>query len=280
MDESARSLTNLQRVGNNFSLEGMARGVDYISKKFSALGIIGITTLQNITNSALNAGKRIVSALTIDPIKMGFNEYETKINAIQTILTNTRSKGTTIDQVNDALAELNTYADPEALTFSWEATTTPVPVTGAKPTAHLVIDSTRTDATKLKAIEDILYGTDGVDPRLLLPDEVKAILESAAPSDVALTSIVPADDATAVALDSNIVLTFNNKIASESIVVTSNAGAIVEGTKTWDSEGKVLTFNPTTNLTASTTYIVGVVSVIDIYGKKLATTVKNFATTA
>lgn len=65
---------------------------------------------------------------------------------------------------------------PEAITFSWEITTVPVPVTGAKPTACVTIDSTKVDSAKLKALEDILYGTDQVDARLPLPDEIKTLL--------------------------------------------------------------------------------------------------------
>ena len=73
---------------------------------------------------------------------------------------------------------------PEAITFSWEITTTPVNVTGAKPTASVVIDSTKADPTKLAALETILYGkdpttdggSDGVDPRLPLPDELKTLM--------------------------------------------------------------------------------------------------------
>lgn len=68
---------------------------------------------------------------------------------------------------------------PEAITFSWEITTTPVNVTGAKPTASLVIDSTKADPTKLAALEDILYGKDddgSAEPRLPLPDEIKTLM--------------------------------------------------------------------------------------------------------
>lgn len=61
---------------------------------------------------------------------------------------------------------------PEAITFSWELSTTPVNVTGHKATASLVIDSTKVDATKLKSFEDILYGSSDAEPRLPLPDEV------------------------------------------------------------------------------------------------------------
>lgn len=73
---------------------------------------------------------------------------------------------------------------PEAITFSWEVTTTPVSVTGFKPTASLTIDSTKADPTKLAALEGILYGKDGtggledtgVDPRLPLPDEIAELM--------------------------------------------------------------------------------------------------------
>ena len=71
---------------------------------------------------------------------------------------------------------------PEAITFSWEVTTTPVNVTGAKPTASITIDSTKADPTKLAALEDILYGKDGEpgnEPRLPLPDEIKTLLTAA-----------------------------------------------------------------------------------------------------
>lgn len=65
---------------------------------------------------------------------------------------------------------------PEAITFSWELTTTPVNVTGMKPTASIVIDSTKVDSDKLKAFEKILYGSSEAAARLPLPDEVKTLL--------------------------------------------------------------------------------------------------------
>ena len=68
---------------------------------------------------------------------------------------------------------------PEAITFSWEIKTTPVNVTGHKPTALLTIDSTKVDAAKLKKIEDILYGTEDLEARLPLPDEIIQILQAA-----------------------------------------------------------------------------------------------------
>lgn len=69
---------------------------------------------------------------------------------------------------------------PEAITFSWEVTTTPVSVDGFKPTASLTIDSTKVDATKLKALEDIIYGTEEAEARLPLPSEIATLMNTAA----------------------------------------------------------------------------------------------------
>ena len=99
-------------------MRGLGAGVDSVSAKFSALQIMGTTALVNITNSAVNAGKRMVKALTLDPITSGFQEYETQMNAVQTILANTQSKGSTLDDVNKALNELNHYADLTIYNFT------------------------------------------------------------------------------------------------------------------------------------------------------------------
>ena len=68
---------------------------------------------------------------------------------------------------------------PEAITFSWELTTTPVNVAGHKPTACITIDSTKVDEAKLTSIEEALYGNDTKEPKLLLPDEIAAIIKAA-----------------------------------------------------------------------------------------------------
>ena len=69
--------------------------------------------------------------------------------------------------------------DPEAITFSWELSTTPVNVTGHKPTASLTIDSTKADPTKLAELEKILFGDTETEPRLPLPDEIAQLLNVA-----------------------------------------------------------------------------------------------------
>lgn len=66
---------------------------------------------------------------------------------------------------------------PEAITFSWELTTTPVEVPGLKPTASIVIDSTKVDAAKLKTLEDMLYGTESEEAKLPTPEEIAAIFK-------------------------------------------------------------------------------------------------------
>lgn len=68
---------------------------------------------------------------------------------------------------------------PEAITFSWELTTTPVSVNGFKPTASLTIDSTKADPTKLASLENILFGTEEVEARLPLPDEIATLMQTA-----------------------------------------------------------------------------------------------------
>ena len=167
---------------------------------------------------------------------------------------------------------------PEAITFSWTVTTTPVEVTNYKPTATIIIDSTKVNAGKLEDLEDMLYGTVGAAPYLPLPSVVAALFTEATPSAVSYT-VDPTDNSTGKNINSNIVITFNNAILEEAIVVTDELGGIVAGSKSWDTAHKILTFNPTADLTADTLYIVTIGGVIDIYNQVLAASVVNFHTT-
>ena len=115
---ASKGLEGLGKAAKNVSFAGMTSGIETVNAKFSAMQVIGMTALSNITNQAVNAGKRMVSALTIDPVKTGFQEYETQIGAIQTILSNTRQEGTNVAIVNKALDELNTYADKTIYNFT------------------------------------------------------------------------------------------------------------------------------------------------------------------
>ncbi len=115
---ATQGLENVDTAARRLDMSGLGNAVETVQAKFSALGVMGVTALANITNSAVNAGKRMISALTIDPIKTGFSEYETKINAIQTIMSNTASKGTTMEDVTRVIGELNTYADKTIYNFA------------------------------------------------------------------------------------------------------------------------------------------------------------------
>lgn len=97
------------------------------------------------------------------------NDYGYKLHIIYGCLAAPSEKG--YATINDS---------PEAITFSWEVTTTPVNVADAKPTASITIDSTKADATKLAALEDILYGSESEEARLPLPDEIKTLMAAAA----------------------------------------------------------------------------------------------------
>lgn len=115
--DSSKGLDNLSKAAKNVDMNGLGNAVENVRMRFSALEVMGVTALANITNSAVNAGKRIVSALTIDPVKSGLNEYETKMGSIQTILANTEHQGTTMDDVTAALDKLNLYADKTIYNF-------------------------------------------------------------------------------------------------------------------------------------------------------------------
>lgn len=119
---------------------------------------------------------------------------------------------------------------PEAITFSWTFTTTPAPVTGFKPTAHLVIDSTKVGSVELAELEDLLYGTAGTDPELPLPDAVINIFDGAAatvvvptePSFVSSTGVITIPTVTGV------------------VYKRADTGATVTGTVTIGTAGATL----------------------------------------
>lgn len=115
---ATKGLESVDKAANGVNMSALGAAVDTVKMRFSALEVMGVTALANITNSAVNCGKRMLSALTIDPIKTGFSEYETQINAVQTILANTESKGTKLEDVNKALDTLNQYADKTIYNFT------------------------------------------------------------------------------------------------------------------------------------------------------------------
>lgn len=112
---ATKGLEEVGKATKNVNMSGIGSAVDAVKIKFSALEVMGITALTNIANSAVNAGKRMINSLTIDPVKTGFQEYELKMGSIQTIMAGT---GESLEVVNRYLDELNTYADKTIYSFS------------------------------------------------------------------------------------------------------------------------------------------------------------------
>lgn len=108
----------LNKAINSVDTSGLSKGVETVTAKFSALNVAGMTVISNLTTAVMNFATQAVKKLTVQPLIDGLHEYETQINAIQTIMSNTKSKGTTLDQVNGALDELNHYADLTIYNFS------------------------------------------------------------------------------------------------------------------------------------------------------------------
>lgn len=111
---AAKGLENVESAARKIDMSPLGKGIETVRTKFSALEVMGVTALANITNSAVNAGKRIVESLTITPITTGFNEYELKMNSVQTIMAST---GKDLKIVNKYLDELNEYSDKTIYSF-------------------------------------------------------------------------------------------------------------------------------------------------------------------
>jgi len=116
-DGAKQGLSEVSSIVDKFSLGKMGTVIEGVSSKFLALGTIAVTILAQITSKALSTGVQLAKSLSLDQIISGFREYEQNMNSIQTILANTKADGTNLGQVNDALAELNEYADKTIYNF-------------------------------------------------------------------------------------------------------------------------------------------------------------------
>jgi len=114
---SRRGLDELSTAGKNFDMGDMEGKVGGVGAKFLALTTIGVTALATITAHAVTAGAQMVKSFSFGPIIDGFHEFETNMGSIQTIMSNTASKGTTLKDVNAALDQLNTYSDKTIYNF-------------------------------------------------------------------------------------------------------------------------------------------------------------------
>lgn len=118
MNGATKGFEQIDNAAKKVNMSGLGNAVESVRLKFSALEVMAVTALSNITTQALNTASRIAKEFTIDPIMQGFSEYETQIGAVQTILANTSHQGTNLQQVNRALDELNTYADKTIYNFT------------------------------------------------------------------------------------------------------------------------------------------------------------------
>lgn len=115
---ASKGLEAIDTASKKVNFSSMSNAVDQIGVKFSSMQVIATTALANITNAAVNAGRQMIDAIAVAPIRTGFQEYETQIGSIQTILSNTQWAGTSLEQVTSALDELNTYADKTIYNFT------------------------------------------------------------------------------------------------------------------------------------------------------------------
>lgn len=115
---ASKGLENIGEAAKKVRFDGMIEGIETVNARFSYLQGAIQHQINNIVDTCVGAGRKIVSALTIDPVKSGFSEYETQINAVQTILANTQKEGTNVKIVNNALDELNRYADKTIYNFT------------------------------------------------------------------------------------------------------------------------------------------------------------------
>lgn len=153
------------------------------------------------------------------------------------------------------------------------------PYTAQKNSAVVATDTFTVEGGKPQTLSDTFYyNGNPTNGTVTITNGIPAFTATGV---TALTcTSVPADAATAVARASSIVLTFSNKIKSESILVTTAAGVIVPVNRSWNAAGTVLTLAPTSNMAATTVHIIALAGIVDIYGQILAAEVRDFTTAA
>lgn len=117
LKNGTKGFGNIASAAGKLGLDGVLKAADTINTRFSTLGIMGVTALTRIANSAITTGTQLVKSLSVDPIMDGFREYELKMGSIQTILANTQRHGTGLKDVTKSLDELNSYADKTIYNF-------------------------------------------------------------------------------------------------------------------------------------------------------------------
>lgn len=115
---ATKGLENVGSAARKVNLSNLGGAAETVGLKFNAMYSMADQALRNITTRVQHTAENLVKSFTIDPVKTGLSEYETQINAVQTILANTQHNGTTLDEVNTALDTLNTYADKTIYNFT------------------------------------------------------------------------------------------------------------------------------------------------------------------
>ncbi|HEY7418460.1 MAG TPA: tape measure protein, partial [Ktedonobacteraceae bacterium] len=115
---AGKGLDDVDAAAKKVDLGHIGKAVDDIKGKLGAMSVAALAIFANLASKAVSAGARFVKAFTLDPIKAGFSEYTTNLNAVQTILANTQASGAKLKDVNAALFELNKYSDKTIYNFS------------------------------------------------------------------------------------------------------------------------------------------------------------------
>ena len=114
-DGASKGLEDINSAAKRVNMDGLGGAVESVKAKFSALDVVAVTALANITNSAVNAGKRLISSLTIDQVTAGWSKYEQKTASVQTIMNAT---GKSIEAVNGYLDKLMWFSDETSYGFT------------------------------------------------------------------------------------------------------------------------------------------------------------------
>ena len=114
-EKTAESLDTLSEATKRLDFSPMVDGLETVEEKFSAMEVIAVTTLVNITNSVVNTGKQLAKSLSVDQIASGWGKYNQKIQSVQTIINST---GMSLEEVNDVLSQLMWFSDETSFSFT------------------------------------------------------------------------------------------------------------------------------------------------------------------
>lgn len=112
---ASKGLEDINNTASKMNMSVLSNAVDTVRERFSALEIMGVTALANITNSAINTGKQLVKSLSVDQITAGWSKFEQKTSSVQTIMNST---GMSIEEVNDVLSQLMWFSDETSYGFT------------------------------------------------------------------------------------------------------------------------------------------------------------------